>query len=441
MGLTARIRKVAQEFRQWLCAWICRSERVKPRAVIIMGAGASVEFGLPALKGFGASILARLRADDAAVRTGATEAYLQVRTALMEYYSDLQDPDRPDIAEEEAHFERIYHVLQELEALRVSPGAVSKFRPVMMPFLEQRLHFPPGPGPFGGNPALGAACDSVVKAIYATASEASAKPKISLDPLRRFFTSLESTYTPRIYTTNYDDFALQATDGYYTGFGPPKGAYGVFDRQGFWAAWDRPAIFHLHGSVHLGFPREHDSNLAMAGMAWFESRQDALQHAAYSGSGPARMDGTTYGHSAVITGLDKLNRLQESPFCYYHSAMAKDLVGATVILVLGNGLADRHLVTWLHEARVRNPKIPLLFVSKWQSHQELINKGRGPGELEIAMIHGLRVPLFEFSTGAKIIDGWLVHEPSASAVWVHGFQSFLDAPAAMSQVLAALDPS
>lgn len=67
----------------------------KGRAVVIVGAGASVEYGIPITARFGALIDQAVQADPYCVRVGGADAYSVVRQRLTDYYSSA----------EEAHFE------------------------------------------------------------------------------------------------------------------------------------------------------------------------------------------------------------------------------------------------------------------------------------------------------------------------------------------------
>ncbi|QDD64297.1 hypothetical protein EJD96_09025 [Herbaspirillum seropedicae] len=89
----------------------------KRRALVIIGAGASVEYGIPVTATFGSVIENAVRGDAYCQRTGGVDAYLDVANKLLGYYQNAN----------EAHFERIYHVLHELAAFRDLPGAAAKF--------------------------------------------------------------------------------------------------------------------------------------------------------------------------------------------------------------------------------------------------------------------------------------------------------------------------
>src|SRR3569832_1903697 len=93
----------------------------KKRALIIVGAGASVDYGIPVTAKFGSLIEADLQANKYCVQTGGWDAYLQIKDQLEAYYS-------PDTSE--AHFKQKKQKQQELGAMRLSKGAVPKGEPV-----------------------------------------------------------------------------------------------------------------------------------------------------------------------------------------------------------------------------------------------------------------------------------------------------------------------
>lgn len=398
-------------------------ENKQKRALVVVGAGASVEYGIPATATLGELIEAGIARDEYCVSVGGVDAYYGVKSILTDYYDK-------DVSQ--AHFERIYHVMHELDAFRLSPGAVAKFRPVMRPFLNEIQNYTQN--------ALSAACNSMLKVVYQTASSACETPKVPLTLLETFFASLEERFVPRIYTTNYDDFIGQATKNrYFTGFTRPRESYHMFDPQSFWANWDKPGLFHLHGSIHMGFPLpEGDGDIG--DIAWYASRDKAKKHAAFSGSGLSRMDGTDIARSAIITGLDKLNRLQQSPYAFYYAALSRDAMEADIIFILGSGLADLHLNTWIKEARRCRPTLPLMYVGYWPDSDAFYSSIRFDYEdREISLFHDLRVNLANVRESEfNAVDGWTVDAHRTAAVWSGGFQNFLAQPAALQRAMKAI---
>jgi len=388
----------------------------KKRALVVLGAGASVEFGIPATVGFGDLIRSAIHDDEYCQFTGASAVYDDVQERLLSYYNGNKG---------EAHFERVYHVMHELSVLRVTPGAVAKFRPVMYPFLGEAVSYE--------SEALNAACKCMLDFIYKRVSEACSNPRVPTVSLTGFFSDLEERYVPRVYTTNYDDFVGQAVkDRYFTGFNRVHDDHADFDAGSFWSSWNSPGLFHVHGSVHMGFPHpstEHD----IGDIAWYPDRETARMFGGFSGSGISRMDGTRLERGAIITGLDKLGRLQQSPYAFYYAGFSRDAMEADLIIVLGSGLADLHLNTVLKSARRAKPNVPILYVGFWgPKKNDFLNTVRSDAsDREIALLHDLGIDLWRLRESAfKAADGWTVDARGTGAVWADGFQSFLSKPEA-----------
>lgn len=411
----------------------------KRRAVVLLGAGASVEYGIPSTVGFGGLIDRFVAKDPFCCSKKGDRVYQSVKMLLTNYYRNALEV-RPDRSHQQAaklaHFERIYHILHELAGFRATPGAASKFMPVMLAFLNHRRPYPEG--------ALEAASSAMTRAIYTIVSRRCERPRQSLAPLSAFFKTLEMSYVPRVYTTNYDDFVWQATGHRYnTGFRSFAAGVSRFEPLEFWDCWDSPGVFHLHGSVHMGFPVP-GQGMGFGDLAWYDSRAEARTRSEWGGSEAERLDGTGLTRSAIITGLDKLGRLQPQPFATYYAGFQRDVIEADLIVVAGSGLADIHLNRAIQFARARNRDLKLLYIDWWQGGVKgLFREVRfGGGDREIALSHDLHVAthnVAERDFGA--VSGWTIDARKSSAVWADGFQScLLDAAAmgaAMREISAA----
>ena len=268
------------------------------RAVVIFGAGASVEYGVPATIPLTDVIEQSICADPWMQRVGGDNAFQTIKNGLSAY---LQKPGV-------VHFEQIYHCVHEL--LHFYPptiGSVDEFRPLLLPFLTNSSGLQ--------KDALGSLERKIIEVIYTQVSSFCARPKCSLDQLGEFLTRLHETHTTRIYSTNYDDFLSQAVDGLFTGFEMSPGSCARFDGRQFLNQTNKHALFHLHGSVHMAYGEMGVADIGE--LCWYRDRDEALKHSPFSGSGERRMDGSQVARSPIITGLDKLSRIQQRPFCYY----------------------------------------------------------------------------------------------------------------------------
>ena len=387
------------------------------RALVLFGAGASVEYKAPSTIGLTDTIEREVAADRYMRMTGGDGAFQAIKAGLTGYL------DKPGII----NFEQIYHCAHELLFTYLpTPGAFDEFKPIMQPFVANTTGLP--------KEAVRALCDKVVAVICKEVSRSCDNNPLKLDPLARFIERLRGDHVTRVYTTNYDNFPLQAVPDLYTGYVTGPGPQ-PFDVDGFWREDSRDGIFHLHGSVHMGYGRPSGGH-EIGELFWFDDRAEALKHASFSGSSPQRMDGTAVLRTPIITGLEKLSRVQQRPFSHFYSMMARDAMRADVIFVIGSGLADLHLNTWLGEARSLSPKPPLLFVDFWPNGYEddtFFELDRKTIEL----FHRLRVHITERYRGTRV-GGWIVSHDRTAAIWDKGFQAFLKAPDELDRVLGEL---
>ena len=403
-------------------SWRTRRAMRKKRALVLTGAGASLEFGAPCTADLTTNIRTRVLADNWIRHCGGDRAYLEIHETLARY---LQGGACA------VNFEHVYHCAHELLfTFEPTPGAVNEFRPILVPFVERRFA--------ADQRALRALVDGMAKFICIELSVACDNPSRDLTPLAAFLARLRKDHITRIYTTNYDDFFLQAAPDLYTGFEPaPSSDPKSFDLARFWQSADDDCVFHVHGSVHLGFLRPPRPDSDSGTLFWFDDRAVALVHSSYGGSGERRMDGSQVPRTAVNTGLEKLSRLHQQPFSHYYASMARDALTASIIFVIGSGLVDLHLNACLADARRRTPRPPLVFVDYWR-HGYLPTTAFDPDRKTTEMLHALRILVNDYYGGDKYGGGWIMAKDRTCAVWEQGFLAFLNAPDELDHVLAEL---
>jgi hypothetical protein len=391
------------------------------RAVLIVGAGASIEYQAPSTAKITAEIEQQVLADEWMISSGGAKAFKRIKAELESHLN----------APEDVNFEHIYHCAHEISYwFRPSARAVNEYRPILFPFIEHKIDF--------SEVALRALCDKTVDVIYKAFSSACASNPLDLAPLSTFISSLRRQHTTRIYTTNYDDFILQAAPDLYTGFPPgPSEGPKQFELEDFVTRDEQDAVFHLHGSVHLGFPHPMPADSGIGDLYWFDDRSEAAKYALFHGSDVSRMDGTSFMRTSVVTGLDKLSRLQQRPLAHYYAALARDMMRADIIYVIGSGLTDLHINTWLREARAARPAAPIIFVDFWP-RPFLEATAWEYGRKEIQLFHDLNVLARGPMGGIRRGAGWTISPDRTSAIWDRGFQKFLNAPDELSAVLGEL---
>ena len=319
------------------------------RALILTGAGASIPFGAPSTACLTKSLQSKILVDSWMRRCGSDRVWSDIFDELANYLHGGADA---------VNFEMVYHCAHELlSTFEPTPGAVNEFRPILVPFITRQTNFT--------KEALRQLVIRMVQFIYEDLSAASERLRVSLDPLSGFLARIREHYVTRVYTTNYDDFALQAAPDLYTGFDPASipGAK-RFDHRTFWQATDRDCVCHVHGSVHLSFGDPLPGEPDLGELYWYDHRSEAAKAVPRRVSDDLRPDGGSTVVTPLVTGLDKLSHLQRQPFTHYYGSLARDAMNADIVFVIGSGLGDLHLNTWLKAARRRKRKPPLILVDQ-----------------------------------------------------------------------------
>lgn len=396
----------------------------KKRAVMLVGAGASLDFGAPSTAQLTDVIEQKVENDTTMRMYDAHATYKLIHNYLSKYLQNGANA---------VNFEHIFHCANELLlTFEPSPKTVNEYRPLLQPFIRRQIDI--------GEQSLHELVRHMAKFIFEHLSAVCDSPKADLNLVTAFLQRVQEEYITRIYTTNYDDFLLQAVPDLYVGFDPcPSPDAKPFDRRAFWEASDVDCVFHLHGSVHLAFgdSASLDADTDMGDLFWYDDRTAALVRSSYSGSGDRRMDGSQIIRTAVITGLDKLTRLQQRPLSHYYASMATDAMKADIIYVIGCGLGDLHLNTWLAEARRMEPTPPLVFVD-WWPNSFLKETAYESSRKTADMVHTLHMRVNSYYGGDRYGSGWTLAKDRNCAIWDKGFLPFLNAPVELGHVLAEL---
>jgi hypothetical protein len=130
------------------------------RALILFGAGASIDYKAPSTGGLTTIIEKEVLADAYLQDTGGDAAYQAIKAELAAY---LSDPNS-------INFEQIYHCAHELLAtfLNASSSAANEYSPILVPFLSNKLGL--------SREALRSVCDKMVEVIFREVSACCRNP-------------------------------------------------------------------------------------------------------------------------------------------------------------------------------------------------------------------------------------------------------------------------
>ena len=205
------------------------------RAVLLLGAGSAIDFGAPSTWKLTEEIENFLNSYDGYLADEVRDAYKFINEKLKAY---LKSPD-------DVNFEHIYHVTHELlkRPNLVGAGTVNEYRPLMHPFLRPEREFP--------EIVLKTLAEKITEAIFLKMSEVSRDGK-DIDVMTGFIQDLRQKHVTRIFTTNYDDFILQAAPDLYTGFPIPKDRDPArFELDNFYKKEEQDGVFEASEASSL----------------------------------------------------------------------------------------------------------------------------------------------------------------------------------------------
>ncbi|MFN4363055.1 SIR2 family protein [Chryseobacterium hispalense] len=181
---------------------------------------------------------------------------------------------------------------------------------------------------------------------------------------KSFFEKLKSKFEIGIANLNYDNVILSSLSDLKTGFNKQ----GKFKRSllynGEWYF-----CYHLHGSVFFDM-QGGDDNTEMHKICWNNNLNSKFAQNSSGRSGNYTNEGLDHLNSNIIMGLDKTNQLLREPFMSYYMQLDKLIYEADAILFIGYGFNDLHLNNTFSFIRYDKEKTRKVVVIDYASDNE-----------------------------------------------------------------------
>lgn len=206
---------------------------------------------------------------------------------------------------------------------------------------------------------LGYLIDVLLKDFRKKCIELPKKKSQELELLRSFFNVLKEDFELGFVNLNYDNVILTALPDLKTGFNKKTGE---FDTNEFYKP-DWNFCYHLHGSVH--FDTRSMNGIDIHPIYW----QNDLEQKFNPGAGQRNISDTGSGlkhlNSNIITGLDKPNQLLKVPFKQYFGKLDLLANEADAFLFIGYGFNDLYLNKAFPIHRINQKKIKKVTIIDW----------------------------------------------------------------------------
>lgn len=326
---------------------------MKKKLLITVGAGASLDFGLPSVSDVDTFFDGCASKSHPLVDDPTSNLYRYCRDAINAYYACAPKPGlRKWVNFEEVLYQLnlLIPYLSDLDRLNGSNALLAaNSLPEVMHYEQDRQTVD---GAVLGN-LTSTLMSELVNHFIDVCTTASTAKAAQITELRQFLATLQDEFEIGIITLNYDNLFTQASPELHTGFD----AAGKFDPMSVLARKDWNFIYHLHGSVHFAMTGvAHD----MHGITWVgRPSKDHTVHATGRNSQDS-MEGTPYPMSPIVAGYGKTQQILRQPFRTYFAQVNRLVHEADSLLFLGYGFGDLHLNAAFSEVRDRHRPIVLV---------------------------------------------------------------------------------
>lgn len=325
---------------------------MKPRIIVLLGAGASVDAGVPSTNDLTEFLLnseiqailpthAEFRSKSKSGFTGPLRLEIPVCRAV---HSGLRSSFKYP------NFEHILAALEELQAISSSQigfEVSDDLAHVLSPFvsIDSRYNALNQPG------LMAFARHEIIDLLALHIHEKLFLNSGARQPTNEFIRELEKSFSLSVYSLNYDDLIDDSTV-FYDGFEPGQSSYKRFDRRKYLQMCqdeDLNRLMHLHGSIRFGYPNDnyHDDP---SELVKYDVADDAI--GTFDGRSNEIFDrGTVISTAPIISGFHKVAKLTHSPipYGYYYHSFLSELMSTNRLLVIGYGAGDEHINGWINE--------------------------------------------------------------------------------------------
>lgn len=308
------------------------------KLLIIVGAGASLDFGMPSVKTI--DILFENWAKEIlSLKSDSTKSlYTWVKECLTAY---AQQNSRNRI-DNIVNFESLLFTIQNLATV-LNDDHWQHFNNRLKPFIQ--VNSMPEIQRFGKTKIADGndfhflhsyLVDKLLEHFRDICKTVNNDKKSEIEKLTDFFNKLKNEFDLGFVNLNYDNVILSCLPDLETGF---DNKTGEFSREKLYSGkWN--FCYHMHGSVHFNLK---SNKTEMHKIYWNSDLTSTFAQNSSGRNSNYTSEGLSHLNSAIIAGLDKSNQLLKEPFGPYFMQLDKVIHESDAILFLGYGFNDTHL--------------------------------------------------------------------------------------------------
>jgi hypothetical protein len=310
------------------------------KLLIVTGAGASFDFGLPSVKKIDELFQEWALENHRLVEDNNESLYSFIRSEFKNYVSQ----NKNNYVDSLLNFENLLFTMQSLQSL-LDDKQLKHFNNRLNPFISN-ITLPE----IAKNKIFNSTnlhnltnlhsnlVDKLLEYIRDACKKIPTTKKNNIDKLKGFFQSLKTEFEIGVINLNYDNVILSVLPDLITGFNKDTLA---FDREILYSeSWN--FLYHVHGSVHFDMkpdPKKEE----MHKIYWNHDLSSTFSQNSFGRNLSFTSEGIAHLNSAIIVGLDKTNQLLREPFGPYFMQIDRKVYESDAVLFIGYGFNDRHL--------------------------------------------------------------------------------------------------
>lgn len=322
----------------------------KKRLLVVAGAGAAIDFGMPSVRCIGDILRSKAQEDFGLAERPAENLYGYICEEIARHWS-VHTGAGP--ACRKPNFEDVLYVLSALAAafpLGVLTPALGAF--LLPPKLPDVLLF-------GKRRTVDTRVvqllsrmlvDHLLSLFRDRCRPATPGPSDNLQLLHKFFVELQHFFDVAVVSTNYDDLICGTLPQLETGFS--RSDKGRFDPGRVFHRTSWPCLLQLHGSVHFDM---RTSGSHFDTICW-EDNLDICHASSISFASRYSIEGNIYPASCIVAGYGKTFQILTEPFRTYYSELDRLIHESDAVLFLGCGFGDLHLNAGFHDYGLRRDR-------------------------------------------------------------------------------------
>jgi len=332
----------------------------KKKLLIIVGAGASVEFDMPSVSDI--DTFFDTKSNEIFKVIGQNKSlYKYLKDEIVSHFNSVTKPIKTN-----TNFEEVLYTAMNLYSMNNDnkTNPVSTFYDFKnMPQVEDQIGVM-RPIEYNDFKYLTSyLIDELLKEFRNRCQSLTTSKHTELSTLKTFLSELEKHFDLGVLTFNYDNVFLSKLNNPSTGFDKN----GMFDPANILNNKNWNFIYHIHGSVHF----DMQSNMKGLHNITFNSDLSSIFHQNTSGrSGQTTPESQFVLTSNIIAGYGKSYQIQKNPFYLYFTDFAKKIYEADALLFAGYGFSDIYVNNVIAESFDFNRKRPVVVLTYSGDNQD-----------------------------------------------------------------------